>query len=67
MVSFTEYKINIVQNCMREYIVMYLNKPNDVTRAQRPSSAKYLTQVMFCSLDVNGAATEASALNAKQS
>lgn len=46
---------------------MYLNKPNDVTRAQRPSSAKYLTQVMFCSLDVNGAATEASALNAKQS
>lgn len=48
---------------MSEYIVMYLNRPNDVTRAHRPSSAKCLTQLMFCSLDVNGAATDASALN----
>lgn len=50
---------------MSEYMVMYLNKPNDVTRAHRPSRAKYFTQLIFCSLDVNGAATEASAWNGK--
>lgn len=57
----TVYNIRIVQNCINEYIVMYLNKPNDVTSAQRPSSAKYFTQVIFWSFDVNGAATDASA------
>lgn len=30
----------------------------DVLRAQRPSSANNLTHRMFCSCDVNGAATE---------
>lgn len=48
-------------NCINEYIIMYLNKPNDVTKAQRPSSAKCLMHVIFSSLDVNGAATDASA------
>lgn len=40
---------------------MYLNRPNDVTNAQRPSSAKCFMQVIFSSFDVNGAATDASA------
>lgn len=40
---------------------MYLNRPNDVTKAQRPSSAKCFMQVIFSSYDVNGAATDASA------
>lgn len=61
VVPLTEYNIRIVQNCMSEYIVMYLNRPNDVTSAHRPSNAKCLTQLIFCSLDVNGAATDASA------
>lgn len=41
---------------------MYLNRPNDVTNAQRPSNAKCLMHDIFSSLDVNGAATDASAL-----
>lgn len=48
-------------NWMSEYIIMYLNRPNDVTKAQRPSSAKCFMQVIFSSFDVNGAATDASA------
>lgn len=40
---------------------MYLNRPNDVTKAQRPSSAKCFMHVIFSSFDVNGAATDASA------
>lgn len=46
---------------MNEYIIMYLKRPNDVTSAQRPSSAKCLMHDIFSSLDVNGAATDASA------
>lgn len=44
---------------------MYLKRPKEVTNAQRPSSAKYFTQVIFCSFDVNGAATDASAYKNK--
>lgn len=58
---FTVYNIRIVQNCINEYIVMYLNNPNEVTNAQRPSSAKCFTHEIFWSFDVNGAATDASA------
>lgn len=48
-------------NWISEYIIMYLNRPNEVTKAQRPSSAKCFMQVIFSSFDVNGAATDASA------
>lgn len=62
----TVYKMRIPMNCINEYIIMYLNKPNDVTKAQRPSRIKCLMQLIFSSLDVNGAATDASAWNRKQ-
>lgn len=60
------YKMRIPINWINEYIIMYLNKPNDVTKAQRPSSIRCLMQLIFSSLDVNGAATDASAWNWKQ-
>lgn len=59
--NLTVYNIKMVQNCINEYMVIYLNKPNDVINAQRPSSAKCFTHEIFWSLDVNGAATDASA------
>lgn len=46
---------------MNEYMIIYLNNPNEVTKAHRPSKAKCLMQLIFSSLDVNGAATDASA------
>lgn len=55
------YKIRMQINWMNEYIIMYLKRPNDVTSAQRPSSAKCFMHDIFSSLDVNGAATDASA------
>lgn len=36
---------------------MYLNIAKDVLKAHRPSKASSFTQLMFCSWDVNGAAT----------
>lgn len=59
--QLTVYKMIMQINSISEYIIMYLNRPNDVTKAQRPSSAKCFMQVIFSSFDVNGAATDASA------
>lgn len=50
---------------MNEYMIIYLNNPNEVTKAHRPSKAKCLMQLIFSSLDVNGAATDASACSIK--
>jgi hypothetical protein len=40
---------------------MYLKTPKLVTRAHLPSCMSFRTQVMLATLDVNGAATDASA------
>lgn len=56
----------MLMNWIKEYMIIYLNSPNDVTKAQRPSKAKCLMQLIFSSVDVNGAATDASAFESEQ-
>ena len=46
---------------MKLYSAMYLNTPNEVVRAQRPSLISFGMQEMFGMEDVKGAATLASA------
>lgn len=46
-IDLTVYSNKMVQNWIKEYIVMYLNKPNEVTSAHRPSRIKCLTHEIF--------------------
>ena len=48
-------------NWIKLYRAMYLNIPKLVTRAHLPSCINFSTHVMFETLDVKGAATDASA------
>ena len=50
-------------NCVRLYIQINLTIPNDVTNAARPSRITIGTHSIFGFLDVNGLATDASALD----
>lgn len=50
--------MRIEKNCINEYRAIYLKIAKEVLRAQRPSSANSFTHLMFCSCEVNGAATE---------
>lgn len=52
-----EYSIMTEKNSVREYAIINLKIPNDVTKAARPSLITFGTQLMSGTLEVNGLAT----------